>query len=178
MDKKEKITAPNVSPWARYHFSFSVTLSTPCWLERPGLSACGCPLPPLNTPVYALTRLSVHVPSCQQKANEVVAFGLIVCRFDDFFVCFFTGLEHLELFAHCYVLSSHDSGASAMSPPSLPPPWWCEAGSGFVITGVCVDNSVDPTAPAGGLWHRATRPLQSGWMHEELPSVRRGGALD
>lgn len=45
---------------------FSVTPSTPCRLEGPGVSAFGCPLVQVCAVTHALTGLCVQVRSCPQ----------------------------------------------------------------------------------------------------------------
>lgn len=56
-DEKEKIKAPGVFPSGLVSL-FSATLSAPCRLEGPGVSASGCPLPPVCVVRHALAGLT------------------------------------------------------------------------------------------------------------------------
>lgn len=78
---------------------------------------CTCPY----TPMCAST-----IMPTEGKLSGCM-FILFVCFIgaEGHFVYLHIVLERPELFTHCYVLSSRDSRASALSPP---PPWWCDAG--------------------------------------------------
>lgn len=89
IDEKEKINAPGVFPSGLVSL-FSATLSTPCWLEGPGVSASWCPLSPVCVVRHALTGLCVQVQSCQRRLNKwlhVFLYVLCVC-FWGFFCVF------------------------------------------------------------------------------------------
>lgn len=172
IDEKEKIKAPGVFPSGLVSL-FSATLSTPCWLEGPGVSASGCPLSPVCVVRHALTGLCVQVQSCQRRLNKwlhVFLYVLCVC-FWGFFLrfcmlhsniwrCFsnppvFTFLLHVVL--ECPLCPLLPRGA--MLGKCL---WLQVCGEEF--------QSADPPAPAAALWHRVVRLFRQAGRMRSCPA--------
>lgn len=120
MDEKEKIKAPSVFPSGHgitflcnsTHTLLTGRAGSECLWVSPSTTehTCTCPY----TPMCAST-----IMPTEGKLSGCM-FILFVCFIGEggHFVYLHIALEHPELFAHCYVLSSRDSRASTLSPPS------------------------------------------------------------